>query len=80
MGATSKVVRGTADWTQSGLTLGTSASASTGPSLCGGGGRVALQHMACGNTAVVEGLDVTLVDPAVQCTQIDLGGLSDASA
>ena len=30
----------------------------------GDGGRVALQHMACGNTAVVEGLDVTLDDLA----------------
>ena len=31
------------------------------PSLpVGNGGGVALQHMACGNIAVVEGLDVTL--------------------
>ena len=31
----------------------------------GDGGRVALQHMACGNIAVVEGLDVTLDGSAV---------------
>ena len=36
-GATSKVVRETAGWTRSDLTLGTSTSASTRPSLCGGG-------------------------------------------
>ena len=36
-GATSKVVRETAGWTRSDLTLGTSTSASTRPSLRGGG-------------------------------------------
>ena len=38
-GATSKVVRETAGWTRSDLTLGTSTSASTRPSLCGGDGK-----------------------------------------
>ena len=36
-GGTSEVVRETAGWTRPGLTLGTSTSASTEPSLCGGG-------------------------------------------
>ena len=36
-GATSEVVRETAGWTRPDLTLGTSTSASTRPSLCGGG-------------------------------------------
>ena len=36
------------------------------PSLpVGDGGRVTLQHMACGNIAVIEGLDVTLDGSAV---------------
>ena len=36
-GATSKVMRETAGWTRLDLTLGMSTSASTRPSLCGGG-------------------------------------------
>ena len=58
-GATSEVVRETAGWTRPGLTLGTSTPASTRPSW-----RQSYIAISCGNNARVEGLDVTLDDPA----------------
>ena len=57
--ATSKVVREVTSWTWPGLTLGTSTPAST---------RLFWQQsyiaMSCSNKARVEGLDITLDDPA----------------
>ena len=70
------VVRETAGWTRPGLTLGTSTSASTRPSWR----QSYIAAMSCGNDARVEGLDVILDNPAVQCTQRDPGGWSDVSA
>ena len=68
-GATREVVRETAGWTRSGLTLGTSTSDSTRP-----------VFPVWWKQQKVEGLDVTLDGPAVQCTQMDPGGWSDVSA
>ena len=61
-GATSEVIRETAGWTRPSLTLGTSTPASTRPSW-----RQSYIAMSCGNNAKVEGLDVTLDDPAGLC-------------
>ena len=55
----SEVIKETAGWTRPGLTLGTSTPASTRPSW-----QQSYIAMSCGNNARVEGLDVTLDDPA----------------
>ena len=57
--ATSEVVREMAGWTRPGLTLGTSTPASTRPFW-----RQSYIAMSCGNNTTIEGLDVTLDDPA----------------
>ena len=44
------------------------------------GGKVALQHMACSNIAVVEGLDVTLDGSAVHARRWTQGGWLNMSA
>lgn len=62
MQATNKVVRGTANWTQSNIIFEMSTSAFTRVFLYDNGGRAILQHMACNNNGIVEDLDITLDD------------------
>ena len=68
-GATSEVVRETAGWTRLGLTFRTSTLASTRPSW-----QQSYIAMSCGNNARVEGLDVTLDDPAGLCGWVLMDG------